>query len=77
MNHCRRSGGYFEIHSIRLISETWHWNSTCHPPPPEKVKERTTGLPDEKLLKCGMGVGAAIFTGDWLSALSCLGLLFD
>ena len=77
MNHCRRNGGYFEIHSIQLIGKTWHWNSTCHPPPPEKVKERTTGLPDEKLLKCGMGVGAAIFTGDWLSALSCLGLLFD
>ena len=78
---CWRNGGEFEIYDIRQRADGgWSWMYRCNPPPEAERRQRLEDQSDEKLLACGISAtGSLILTGglDWLSVLTCLGLLFD
>ena len=77
-DQCWRARGEFEIGNIRQGSDSsWRWQYRCNPPPAAEQRRLTAGASEEDLLKCGLGVTGAYFTGEWTLAMSCLGLLTE
>ena len=75
---CWRNGGEFEIYDIRQRADRgWSWQYRCNSPPEEELRRLTEGLSEQELLKCGLGIAAAVSTSDWLSIIACLDLFIE
>ena len=76
-DQCARNGGRFEITNVQSAGNGgWTWQYFCHLPASQSQQQSILGNQSEQaLLECGISIGMALFTSDWMELLRCLNLL--